>query len=115
MLCMRSNVYREKVLSVLEGAHLMSITDIQKKVTGADFSTVFRNVEQLVNDGAVKKVVISKDVVLYEANKQNHDHDHFVCNDCGTVESIKTPKIALKGKAIATDVLIRGTCNECVK
>jgi Fe2+ or Zn2+ uptake regulation protein len=111
---MRSSVYKEKILAVLGKTHLISITDIQKKVPGVDFSTVFRNVEQLCADGLVRKVVISKDSVLYEVIGKTDSHDHFVCNDCGTIESVKAPKIALAGNAVATDILIRGTCTNCV-
>lgn len=111
---MRSNVYRDKVLAILEKEHLLSIADIRNKLSGVDFSTIFRNVEQLVSDRVIKKVIISKDIVLYET-VEKHAHDHFVCNNCGTVESVHLPKkIALKGKAIV-DVLIRGTCKKCVR
>jgi Fe2+ or Zn2+ uptake regulation protein len=70
-------------------------------------------VEQLVADKLVKKVVINKDTVMYEA-MEAHAHDHFICNDCGTVESVDASKISLKGRAVATDVIIRGTCNNCI-
>lgn len=113
---MRTSIYKDKVIAVLTDAHLLSIGDIQKSIKDADFSTIFRNVEQLCTEGLVSKVVISKDVVLYELVNQDHQHDHFVCNDCGVVESVQlSKKFPLTGKAIATDVLIRGKCNECVK
>jgi Fe2+ or Zn2+ uptake regulation protein len=111
---MRSSIYKDKVRSVLQGEHLLSLAHIQEKLGGVDFSTVFRNVEQLVAEGLVKKIVISKDTVLYEMVNQKHNHDHFVCNDCGVVESVRAPKFELKGKAIVTDVLVRGTCGDCI-
>lgn len=109
---MRSNVYKNKVLAVLKRGHLLSISDIHKAVGGADFSTVFRNVERLVNEGLLKRVVVNKDIVLFETAEQ-HVHDHFVCNYCGLVEAIPLSKrIHLQGKRIA-DVLVRGTCGKC--
>lgn len=111
---MRASVYKDKVRAILGKDHLLSLADIQKKLGGADFSTVFRNVEQLVGAGLVKKVVVSKEVVLYEA-VEKPSHDHFVCTGCGAVESVHLlKKITLKGKAI-TDILIRGTCGKCAK
>lgn len=107
-------MYKEKIISVLKKAHLVSIADIQKSVPVADFSTVFRNMEQLHENGLVRKVVVSKDTVLYELVETSGHHDHFVCNGCGAVESVQVPKVKLSGKAIATDILVRGVCNDCV-
>jgi Fe2+ or Zn2+ uptake regulation protein len=108
---MRLNVYKDKVLAILEKEHLLSIADIREKLSGVDFSTVFRNVEQLVAEGMVKKVVISKDTVLYEVIRA-HTHDHFICNDCGKVEEIHVPRTSIKNRKI-DDITVRGSCTEC--
>lgn len=109
---MRTNIYKEKVLEAFTGAHLLSIADIQRKIPKADFSTIFRNIEQLCTEGLVRRVTISKDVVLYEVAQKNHRHDHFVCNDCGTIEAIHLPK-HLVSKGRVDEVLVRGTCESC--
>ena len=111
---MRTNVYKEKILAAFKEAHLLSIADIQAKITKADFSTIFRNVEQLCIEGLVRKVTISKDSVLYELVEKKHRHDHFVCTDCGTIESIHLPK-RIVSKGSVTEVLVRGTCGSCEK
>jgi Fe2+ or Zn2+ uptake regulation protein len=95
---MRLNVYKDKVLAILEKDHLLSIADICKKLGGVDFSTVFRNVEHLVAEGLIKKIFVNKDMVLYEAGGI-HMHDHFVCNNCGTIESVHvSKKLYLRGR-----------------
>ncbi len=111
---MRLNVYKEKKLAVLKMSHLLSITAIQKKLSKADFSTVFRNLEQLCTAGAVRKVIISKDTILYEVAETAHRHDHFVCTDCGTIESIHLPKKIVSNRTV-NDILVRGTCSDCIK
>lgn len=111
---MRTNVYKEKILAVLKKSHLLSIPAIQTKLAKADFSTVFRNLEQLCMVGLVRKVVISKDSILYEISEASHRHDHFVCTGCGTIESIHLPKKIVSSGTV-DDVLVRGTCNDCIQ
>ncbi len=111
---MRTNVYKEKILDLLKKSHLLSIPAIQEKIPKADFSTIFRNLQNLCTAGVVRKVTISKDSILYEMAEPNHRHDHFVCTDCGTIESIHLPKKIIS-KGTVDDVLVRGTCGDCVK
>lgn len=113
---MRTNTYKEKIVAVLDRAHLLSIAAIQEKITKADFSTIFRNLEQLCAEGIVRKVSIAKDNVLYELVEKNHHHDHFVCDACGAIESVCLSKtITSNIKGSVRDVLIRGTCLNCIK
>jgi len=110
---MRTNVYKEKILNLLKKKHLLTIAEIHKAIPDADYSTIFRNVEQLLGDKEIKKVMIDNKSVAYESSKDSHDH--FICNDCGEVESIHLPiRKQLKSRSI-TDITIRGICNGCTK
>lgn len=90
------------------------MADIHKKIAHADYSTVYRNVEQLINNGKIKKVVFDKDKIMYEINSSESQHDHFVCTDCGFVDELdrSTLKSSFKEYAI-TDILIKGLCQKC--
>lgn len=110
---MRKHVYRETIQSILASSHMMSIAAICKRIPKADFSTIFRNLEQLCEEKIVRKIIIDKDTVLYELIHIDQHHDHFVCIDCGIVESIIVPSIILSGNASITDIVIRGTCSAC--
>jgi Fur family zinc uptake transcriptional regulator/Fur family ferric uptake transcriptional regulator len=112
---MRVNIYRDKIMKVLKENHLLSISDIHEKVPGADYSTVYRNIEQLVSCGEVKKVVLDKDSVAYEVNDVEHKHDHFVCGDCGLVDEVERQVVDSRflKNHVVTDVLIKGLCKEC--
>lgn len=109
---MKNSLYKDEILEILSREHLLSIADIQKKVS-ADFSTVFRNLESLVKDNIVKKVLISKDVVMYEI-KTEASHDHFVCDDCGSVASVTFPYKKKQGVGHIHDIVMRGTCKACL-
>ncbi len=108
---MKTPSYKNKILSLLSKKHLLSVTEIQKEV-GADFSTVFRNLESLVKEEILRKIVISKDIVMYE-KLEGDNHDHFVCDDCGKVQSLEISHKNIKIKGLVKDVLVRGTCLSC--
>ncbi|MES2623123.1 MAG: transcriptional repressor [Patescibacteria group bacterium] len=112
---MKVSVYKDKIIDVLKKNHLLSIADIHAHMAEADFSTIFRNVEILRKEGMVKQIVADKDIILYELIKEGHDHDHFICDDCGDVQSVHIDKKALqiKGKAKITDAVLHGQCSDC--
>lgn len=107
---MRTNVYKEQILNLLKKKHLLTISEIHKAIPEADYSTIFRNVEQLLNKKEIKKVMIDQKSIAYESSEDSHDH--FICNDCGTIESIHIPHKSIKGHKI-DDITVRGSCNKC--
>lgn len=114
---MRVNTYRSKILDVLQNAHLLSITDICKSIPQVDFSTVFRNLEQLCLQGKVKRILIDKDLILYELVNADNPHDHFFCTQCRTILSLTPQRIFLEKMPHTeiSDVLVRGICEQCKK
>lgn len=112
---MRTNIYKDKIKKLLKNKHLLSIYDIYKHISDADYSTVYRNIEQLVADKEIKKVIFDKDKVMYEINGAQNNHDHFICVDCGSIDELERPVMSsdfLK-KCSITDVLVRGLCQNC--
>lgn len=114
---MRTNVYKSKIMKLLERNHLLSMADIHKKVAHADYSTVYRNVEQLISDNHIRKVVFDKGNIMYELNKETGNHDHFLCLDCGDVEEINVSfkDLPLSRNHKVRDLLVRGLCENCNK
>ena len=112
---MRTNIYKDKIIKLLKKNHLLSIFNIHKKISGADYSTVYRNIEQLISDEEIRKVVLDKDKVMYEINDEKNSHDHFVCTDCGSVDELDRLAMNLKflKNQNITDVLVRGLCQKC--
>lgn len=112
---MRTNTYKEKIIKILKKNHLLSISDIHKKISEADYSTVYRNIEQLISENEIKKIIFDKDNIMYEINDTEHSHDHFICNDCGSVDKLERNIMNLdfiKNHNIK-DVLVRGLCQKC--
>lgn len=108
---MRTNIYKKKILKLLKENHLLTILEIHKALPEADYSTIFRNIEQLMRDKEIKKIRIDNKAVAYESSHESHDH--FICNDCGTVESIHIPHDRIKGRKVE-EITVRGTCNNCI-
>ena len=79
---MRTNVWGEHILDVLKKTHTMTLAELSEKIPAADQSTLFRNVERLVHEGVVRKIIITNRKCAYELLQQNKTHDHFVCDDC---------------------------------
>lgn len=109
---MRTNIYKEKIIGLLKKNHLLSITDIHKAIPKADYSTVYRNIEQLLDDKKIKKVLIDNKTSVYELVHEN-DHDHFVCDDCGDISEIEVSRKKLGISLPISDITIRGLCNNC--
>jgi len=109
---MRLNTYKKEILKILSKRHLLTISDIHKSIPKANHSTVFRNVEQLLKEKNIKKILIDNKTVAYESSKESHDH--FICNICGKIEPVFISRNLLKGYKIE-DIIIRGVCKVCGK
>jgi Fur family transcriptional regulator, ferric uptake regulator len=111
---MKTSLYKEKILKIFQDTHVLSIADVHKKLKGADFSTIYRNIESLLKEGKLKKIIVNEDITVYERADAKH-HDHFICTECGEVEEVHiAANILGKGsKAKAKDVVIRGVCGPC--
>lgn len=114
---MRTNVYKQHILKALSEQHLLSMTDIHSRVSDADYSTIYRNVEQLVAAGQLKKLVLGKNDIRYELVAEHGDHDHFFCVDCGDIQVLPgsvrgrfMPELAM---CSVSDLLIKGLCQDC--
>ncbi len=112
---MRTNKCKQNILSLLSENHLLSIKDIQNKLGEGDFSTIFRNVVSLEKEKNIKKIIIEKDIVLYEL--VSHNHNHFICNKCKSVREIFFSNVSkiLPQDIKIYDVTVRGLCNKCNK
>lgn len=107
---MRKSVYKEKIISLLCDRHFLTIAEIHKEIPEADYSTVFRNLEQLLKEKRVRKVLVDNKSTAYES--VDDKHDHFICTDCGKVEVIHLNLTNFNGNKVE-DVLVRGVCGEC--
>ena len=108
---MRTSLHKNKILKLLSKRHLLTIAQIHKAIPKVDYSTIFRNVEQLLQAKLIKRVLIDNKSVAYESSKESHDH--FICNDCGKIEELHINHKGLSKNRVVSDVTVRGTCISC--
>ncbi len=90
---------------------------------GIDKATVFRNLNDLVTVGLLRRAELGDHVWRFEVVKEDeHEssaHPHFVCVDCGNVSCIDEVKLTAgsvkqsKQFGEITEILLRGHCNDC--
>ncbi len=113
-ILMRTSASSQKIIDLFARHHLLTMKDIHGHISDVNFSTIFRNVEQLHKDGVLKKVMIDKDTIAYE--KADHAHDHVVCDSCGDIQAISIrDEIQTQSLATISDIIIRGICTACTE
>lgn len=90
---------------------------------GFDKATLFRNLNDLVTAGLVRRTELGDHVWRFELIKEDdHDgsaHPHFVCVDCGVVSCMDEVKLTAGSMRLSqefgevTEILLRGHCNDC--
>lgn len=107
---MRTSVYQEQIIAKLKQHHLVSLSDLAASVD-ADFSTLYRNMQNLEEQGLVRRIIVDSKRTLYELT--THAHDHFVCTQCDEIEVIDRIRTNLAGHEVE-DVIVRGRCGDCM-
>ncbi len=101
-----------------------------------DRVTVYRTLNTLVDKGLAHKVDPGDRVFRFsltdharcEGEKHVHEHPHFVCDSCGTVECMEGTEVVVKSapahaesaaparrKVKPDGVVLHGTCETCVE
>ena len=106
--------------------HDWSIEDIAAALAAdgikADFSSVYRGVEALVEDGSVRRVELGTAGSRYEAGGE--PHGHVRCKECGAIEAVPNSTVAHAASEVerATrfvvaghETLFSGVCPGCAK
>jgi Fe2+ or Zn2+ uptake regulation protein len=107
---------REQILATLKASgDTMSAQAIHAALSDVDLTTIYRNLDQFVADGVVKRVLLTDKEALYEY--QEHPHHHAVCIACERVIHFTAPDKEIKEllgiKDFAIDeieVTVRGVC-----
>ncbi len=91
--------------------------------SGVDKATVFRNLNDMVGAGLLRRTELGDHVWRFELiSEDDHDgsaHPHFVCVDCGVVSCMGNVKLTAGSLRLSkefgevTEILLRGHCNDC--
>jgi Fe2+ or Zn2+ uptake regulation protein len=86
---------RKTILEVLSSSGNIPMTarDIFERVTrlspGMNFSTVYRNIEILLQENIITRVELHGDAAYYELSEDGKHHHHLVCKGCGNIQAIE--------------------------
>lgn len=115
-----------EILSALESADsAMSHQMIEEALSiEVDRATIYRVLNRFHEDGLVHRVIGENGKQYFalcdncEKSDHSHDHFHFRCKKCGTVECLsKEIKIRLPEGYVSENFngMIAGTCSGCTK
>jgi Fur family ferric uptake transcriptional regulator len=105
-------------------ARTLSFRDLENKFKDFDRVTLYRTLNSFTERGVLHKIPDDSGFATYglchdtcDSEDHKHDHMHFKCNDCGTIECLELniPSIQVPGyKVTEADLILKGTCNNCV-
>ena len=97
------------------------LDDLKAAGSPVSRATVYRTLTLLVDAGLLKRIEVGSRTV-YDRDYGYPAHDHFVCEQCGTMiefahpqldEVLKEAAAANQFRATAHSLVIRGTCAAC--
>ena len=97
------------------------VTDLSLRGVAADFSSVFRALGRLEEDGVVRRVQLGDGKARFEAAGEHHEHVR--CDRCGAVGAVPgcvvrdaVPRVqeATGFRVTGHQLLFSGLCPECV-
>lgn len=98
-------------------------TEVIKVLPGINFSTIYRNLDVLLDRGILCRITPENGGVLYELRREEGHHHHVICKKCGTSIPIDyCPMETLKKKLCKSGFTptehrfeIYGYCDQCNK
>lgn len=130
-LGLRRTAVRLRVLEILSHKHqpLTAAEILELMPKGTDQVTVYRTLNTLTSKKLLKRVRGDEQIWRYERSggdpkdAARHEHAHFVCDECGTVECLgeeplppeKTRRSAVRAgyRVDYSEVLMHGACRDC--
>jgi Fur family ferric uptake transcriptional regulator len=121
---LRATPARIATLQLLRASHAPlthAVVADHLAVSGVDKATAFRNLNDMVEAGLLRRTEVGDHVWRFETVSGEHDdaHPHFLCVDCGSVSCLDDVKLTASSQRASekigevTEILLRGHCNEC--
>lgn len=115
------------VETLMEEAGHFTALELHNKVSAKNadinFSTIYRNLEQLVEAGVLRKMMLNDNAAYYELNSPGHHH-HMICRKCGKAveidycpyDDMESRLLEEKGFQPQDHIFeIYGYCKNCIK
>lgn len=110
---------KQKIIKFFTSSHLVCAKDLIVAFPEINRATIYRNLNRLLEEGAIREVEIIKDETFYELTESDH-FGHFICQECGEVEELQidttvVEKIISKNSIESNriQINIKGQCNKC--
>jgi len=101
----------------------LSFKDLEDEFKESDRVTLYRTLGAFTDNGLLHIIPDDTGFATYglchdtcDSEDHNHDHMHFKCNECGTIECLEQniPTIKIPGyKVTEANLILKGTCKTC--
>ena len=102
----------------------MSFKDIEEEFKDSDRVTLYRTLSAFTEHGVLHKIPDDSGYATYglchdtcDSEDHHHDHMHFKCNECGTIECLEQniPTIKIPGYQVTeANLILKGVCKTCL-
>ncbi|MDO4488825.1 MAG: transcriptional repressor [Eubacteriales bacterium] len=86
---------------------------VRQELPNISLGTVYRNLNQLADEGEVRRIRLGSSQERFDYNV--HTHAHYVCLECGKIFDVPHEKIdvSVPGTIESHDLTVYGHCEEC--
>ena len=101
----------------------LSFKDLEEEFKGYDRVTLYRTLGSFTENGILHKIPDDSGFATYglchdtcDSDHHHHEHIHFKCNECGTIECLNepVPTIEIPGYLVKeANLILNGTCKTC--
>ena len=108
----------------LRQGRAITFKDLEMEFKTSDRVTLYRTLNAFTEHGVLHKIPNDSGHATYglchdtcDSEEHYHDHLHFKCNECGTIEclEIKIPSVNVPGYLVKeANMILKGTCKTCV-
>jgi Fur family ferric uptake transcriptional regulator len=98
------------------------VNKMNEERTGVSRATVYRTIELLLEFGFINKLVLGNGSVRYEHIIGHSNHEHLICEVCGTILEVRIPELEKIQEEIALQNYfvpsrrtfnVYGVCRKC--
>ena len=118
---MRNTKQKNLILSIVEEScshpTAEEIYNISRTyINNISMGTIYRNLNQLVNQGLIKRIKMENNIDRFDNLKINHAH--FICIECGKIIDLDK-KYIIEEKQIGKNIVLdcevnyKGICEDC--
>lgn len=105
-------------------SHALSFKDLEDALSDFDRVTLYRTLNSFIEKGILHRIPDASGFASYALCQDRctstahiHDHVHFKCDDCGTIECIEdkhVPHVQVAGYLIKeANLILNGKCKTC--